>query len=76
VTGFLFSAGIFVALILIWFLFRSGGYKRRPLDAPPRRDWNFTGERFVDPKSGETLEVWFCPRSGERAYVRSQSGRS
>ncbi len=40
------------ALIVIWLLFRSGGYKRRPLDAPPGRDWTFTGERFVDPKSG------------------------
>jgi hypothetical protein len=75
VIGFLFPAGIFVALILIWFFFRRGGYKRRPLDAPPGRDWSFTGERFVDPKSGEMLEVWYSPQSGERAYVRSQSGR-
>ncbi len=74
--GFLFPAGVFVALILLWFFFRSGGYKRRPLDAPPGTDWNFTGERFVDPKSGEMLEVWFCPRNGERAYVRSRSGPS
>jgi len=35
VIGFLLPAGIFVALILIWFFFRSGGYKRRPLNAPP-----------------------------------------
>jgi hypothetical protein len=76
VIGFLLPAGVFVALLLIWLLFRRGGYKRRPLDSPPGRDWNFTGERFVDPKSGEMLDVWFCPRSGERAYVRSQSGRN
>ncbi len=74
--GFLFPAGIFAALLLTWFFFRSGGYKRRPLDAPPGRDWSFTGERFIDPKSGEMLEVWFCPRNGERAYVRSRSGQS
>jgi hypothetical protein len=72
--GFLFPVGIFIALILIWFFFRTGGYKRRPLDAPPGRDWKFTGERFVDPSSGEMLEVWRCPRSGERAYVRTGSG--
>ena len=61
------------ALILIWLLFRSGGYKRRPLDAPPRGDWTLTGERFVDAQSGELLEVWFCARTGERAYVRARS---
>jgi len=76
VIGFLLPAGILAALLLIWLLFRRGGYKRRPLDAPPGRDWNFTGERFVDPKSGETLEVWYCARSGERVYVRSRSGET
>ena len=28
--------GFGLALLLIWFFFRKGGYKRRPLDAPPR----------------------------------------
>jgi hypothetical protein len=63
------------ALVLVWLLFRSGGYKRQPLNAPPGRDWIFTGERFVDPKSGELLEVWFCARNGERVYVRARPGR-
>ena len=35
VMGFLFPRGFFVAVILFRFLFRSGGYKRQPLDAPP-----------------------------------------
>jgi hypothetical protein len=70
----LFPFAIFAALLLIWFFFRKGGYKRRPLDAPPGRDWRFTGERFVDPRSGTTLEVWYSPRTGERAYVRDPSG--
>ena len=47
---FLFPLGIFVAVILIWFFFRSGGYKRHPLDAPPGPDWSLTGERFLDPR--------------------------
>ena len=64
------------ALILVWLLFRSGGYKRQPLDAPPGRDWSFTGERFIDPKSGELLEVWYRAQSGERAYVRARPGQS
>ena len=65
--------GFGLALLLIWFLFRKGGYKRRPLDAPPGPDWRFTGERFLDPPSGETVEVWSCPRTGERAYVRART---
>jgi len=66
--------GMLALLVLIWFLFRRGGYKRRPLDAPPGPDWQPTQERFVDPGSGELLEVWFQPRGGQRAYVRA--GRS
>ena len=65
--------GFFLALILIWFFFRSGGYKRQPLDAPPGRDWNFTGERFLDPQSGAMLEVWYSPQTGERAYVQGRN---
>ena len=57
---------------LVWLLFRSGGYKRKPLDYTPGPGWTRTDERFIDPSSGETLEVWFHPDSGERQYVRRQ----
>jgi hypothetical protein len=60
---------VLVSPVLIWLLFRSGGYKRRP----PGPDWRATGERFIDPTSGETLEVWQGPKDGERAYVRTRS---
>jgi hypothetical protein len=70
---FVFPLGIFFAVVLVWFFFRSGGYKRQPLDAPPGRDWNFTGERFLDPQSGAMLEVWYSPQTGERAYVRGRN---
>ena len=70
--GLVVWVGIVAVLVLIWALFRNGGYKRRPLDAPPGPDWHLTEERFVDPTSGETLDVWFHPPSGERAYVRSK----
>jgi hypothetical protein len=56
-------------VLLLWFFFRSGGYKRHPLDAPPGRDWTFTRERFLDPQLGAMLEVSHCPRIGERAYT-------
>jgi hypothetical protein len=69
---FLFPFGVFAAVVLVWALFRSRGYKRAPLDAPPGPGWKFTGERFADPTSGTILEVWWRPSDGERAYVRSR----
>lgn len=57
--------------LIVWALFRKGGYKRQPLDVPPGPGWVRTEERFVDPSSGEMLDVWFDPQSGERAYVRA-----
>jgi hypothetical protein len=74
VTGLVLPVGIFVAVLLIWLVFRNGGYKRRPLDAPPGADWKFTGERFFDPSFGVMVEVWSEPGTGERAYVRARSG--
>jgi hypothetical protein len=73
---FVIWCAMVAAPLLIWLLFRSGGYKRRPLDAPPGPEWKPTGERFVDPPSGETLEVWQGPKNGERAYVRARSPNS
>jgi len=74
-TAFLVWCAIVSLPVLAWLLFRKGGYKRQPLERPPGPDWQMTGERFVDPRSGETLEVWYCPRNGERAYVRARSTR-
>lgn len=31
-------------------------------------DWQPTAERFVDPESGEPLEVWIDPLTGARRY--------
>lgn len=73
-TAFMPWLAVVVVTVLVWAVFRSGGYKRQPLDAPPGRDWVRTEERFVDPSSGETLEVWFHPGTGERAYVRARRG--
>ena len=69
--GFLIWCAAALLPLIIWAVFRKGGYKRRPLAAPPGPDWVQTEERFVDPSSGETLDVWFHPRSGERIYVRA-----
>lgn len=70
--GLMIWLGIIVLIALVWLLFRKGGYKRVALDAPPGPQWVQTEERFVDPSSGETLDVWFDPSNGERAYVRAR----
>jgi len=35
----------------------------------PDSGWQATGERFVDPTSGKSVEVYYDPHSGERRYV-------
>ena len=42
---------------------------RRALPRPVGPRWQQTSERFRDEESGEWLEVWFDPDSGERRYV-------
>ena len=69
---FLLWIAVPAALVLVWLLFRRGGYKREPLDKPPDGDFAFTGERFIDPSSGVMVEVWMNTGSGERAYVRAR----
>jgi hypothetical protein len=44
-------------------------WRYRPNDARPGSGWQATGERFEDPHSGKTLQVFYDPRSGERRYV-------
>ena len=38
---------------------------------PLSPDWVRTEERFVDPESGETLRVFYNPKTGERRYEKS-----
>ena len=33
-----------------------------------------TGERFVDPRTGEVTEVYYDPATGERSYVKLKRG--
>ena len=77
-TPALLPLGLFVLLVAIWLIFRGPGYKRTPLERPPGPDWEKTAERFIDPRTGVLIEVWFHPASGARAYVRAagEPGRS
>lgn len=82
----LLTAAVFVALgfypllpyLLILGLMLSAGivwerWQYKPPQAgAPDPQWRATGERFVDPGSGKTLEVYFDPRSGESHYVEAQ----
>ncbi len=47
-------------------------WRYRPVaTARPEAQWQRTPERFLDPSSGETVEVLFNPHTGERQYVRA-----
>ena len=70
-TALLIWADVAFGPVLAWMLFRSGGYKRIPAPRPEGPGWERTGERFVDPTTGEMLVVWYCSKTGERAYVRA-----
>jgi hypothetical protein len=61
-TKIAIAAGI--ACIAI--LFEARRYAGAP--STPGGSWVPTGERFVDPASGETTEVWMNRASGERQY--------
>ena len=50
-------------------------WRYRSNDARPGAGWEPTGERFEDPHSGKTLQVFYDPRSGERRYVSDSEPR-
>jgi hypothetical protein len=44
-------------------------WRYRHLAERPDGSWEATGERFVDPSTGDPVEVFYDPRTGERRYV-------
>jgi Putative heavy-metal-binding len=42
----------------------------------PDGQWQSTRERFLDPSSGEKVDVLFNPHTGERRYVSGESQRT
>ena len=54
------------AIFVLGTLFERWRYNNK--NAPADADWQVTGERFVDPESGKSMEVLYDPRSGERQY--------
>ena len=67
------NGGGFAPLVIGALLFIGIAFERRygrpgqqPNDASI--DWHRTGERFIDEESGEPVEVWMDPFTGERRY--------
>jgi len=63
----------FTLVILGGIIIASVAFERRygrPGAASSRAsiDWEPTGERFVDEETGDKLEVWMDPLTGERRY--------
>jgi hypothetical protein len=60
------------AIVLFGMLAERWRYRR--IEAPPPKgDWQRTDERFIDPSTGDAVEVMFDPRTGERRYVAGES---
>jgi hypothetical protein len=61
------QALIIGVIVLIGTLFERWRYRR--IEEPPSGHWQRTGEQFVDPSTGDPVEVMFDPSTGERCYV-------
>jgi hypothetical protein len=68
------QALILGGIVLVGTLFERWRYSR--VGAAPQGDWQRTGERFIDPSSGQEVEVMFDSRSGERRYVAANSSET
>ena len=40
---------------------------------PASGNWRVTGEKFVDPETGQLVTVWFDSETGERRYVEDEA---
>ena len=59
-------------IVLIGTLFERWRYRR--IEKPSNGEWQRTDEQFIDPSTGDPVEVMFDPRTGERRYVAGESG--
>jgi hypothetical protein len=58
-------------IVLIGTLFERWRY--RHIEERREDHWQRTGEQFIDPSSGDPVEVMFDPGTGERRYVAGKS---
>jgi hypothetical protein len=64
---------VFGAILTLALLFERHVYKPIRPDAPGP-GWEETAERFIDPRTGKSVTVYFNPRSGERRYIGRRDG--
>ncbi len=62
-------------LVLAGTVFERWRYRRVGSDRPEGQ-WQRTRERFIDPATGDAVEVLFNPETGEREYVKATAPRS
>jgi hypothetical protein len=58
-------------IVLIGTLFERWRYRR--IEEQSNGHWQRTDEQFIDPSTGDAVEVMFDPRTGERRYVAAKS---
>jgi hypothetical protein len=58
-------------IVLIGTLFERWRYRR--IEEASNGRWQRTDEQFIDPTTGDPVEVMFDPRTGERRYVAGKS---
>ncbi len=63
-------------IVLLALLFERWRYRPKTSVAADadQQDWQATGERFVDPDSGQLMQVYFHSKTGERRYEVVSSG--
>jgi hypothetical protein len=57
-----------LALLIVVLLVERFRYKRVDT-TPPGAGFTASGERFIDPESGQPVEVWYNEATGERRYI-------
>jgi hypothetical protein len=63
---------VFGVLVLIGTLFERWRYRR--IEEASNGRWQKTDEQFIDPTTGDPVQVMFDPRTGERRYVAGKLG--
>jgi len=59
------------AVVIAGVVFERWRYRNKESRPAANSAWQQTGERFVDPESGRTMEVFYDPATGDRRYVDS-----
>jgi len=59
-------------IVLIGTLFERWRYRR--IEEASNGRWQRTDEQFIDPTTGDPVQVMFDPRTGERRYVAGKLG--